>query len=128
MKQTFLNHCKTCFKVNIHISVPWPLLNPNWLSEEYKYGSILMNKTRSNTFDMTVAIVTGLQFDLSSLLLVLLLIIGTITDLIISLGMYPCTKIALNNTDNKSYRQSPAYFRCSPDMPSTPGAGCNALT
>ena len=47
-----------CFNKNIHWSVSWPALKPNWLSVVPRNGEMLDNITCSSGFDTTVATAT----------------------------------------------------------------------
>ena len=61
-----------------------------------------------------------LIIDFSLILFILLLTIVTVTDLIISGGIYPCMNILVNNIDNRWGSISPSRFKCSDDKLSMP--------
>jgi len=51
-----------CFNKNVHWSVLWPALKPNWLSVVPRKGEMLDNMKCSDSFDTTVASVSNPGF------------------------------------------------------------------
>jgi len=56
----FTKYEAVCFNKNVHWSVIWPALKPNWLSVVPRKGEILDIMKCSSSFDTTVATATGL--------------------------------------------------------------------